>query len=167
MKGRKIKGISVDHSDNIYKAIFEHSIDAIFITTPDGGIQSANHAACKMFGYTEEEIKKAGRNGVLDLTDERIPGLLKERERTGKISGELRFKRKDGSVFPADFTSTVFKFEKSREHTITIVRDISARKLMEDKLAESEKNLRALINAVDDSLFLMESDGNIILANNF
>ena len=161
MEGRKTKSIS-----NIHKAIFEHSIDAIFITTPDGGIQSANPAACGMFGYTEKEIIKAGRNGILDLTDERIPGLLKERERTGKISGELRFKRKDGSIFPADFTSTVFEFENGREHTIIIVRDISARILMENKMAESEKNLRALINAVDDSLFLMEPDGNIILANN-
>ena len=166
MKRAKIQGKLVDHSDNIYKAIFENSIDAIFITTPDGGIQSANLASCKMFGRTEEEIRKIGRNGILDLSDERLPGLLKERERTGKVSGELRYKRKDGSIFPADFTSTLFKFDRGKEFTITIVRDISSRKLLENKLVESEKNLRALIDAVDDSLFLMEPDGNIILANN-
>lgn len=165
MTGKAQGGLQEHNSDNIYRAIFENSIDAIFITTPDGSVLSANAAACKMFGYTEEEIVKAGRNGILDLTDERIPGLLKEREKTGKISGELRYRRKDGSVFPADFTSTVFEFEKGKEHTITIVRDISSRKLLENNLIESEKNLRALIDAVDDSLFLIEKDGDIILAN--
>ncbi len=166
MKRGKIEGVSVDHSDNIYKAIFENSMDAIFITTPDGGIQAANPAACKMFGFTEDEIQKAGRNGILDLTDERIPGLIRERELTGKVAGELRYKRKDGSIFPADFTSTVFEFEKGKKHTITIVREISSRVLIENKLAESEKNLKALINSVDDSLFLIETNGNILLANN-
>ena len=163
MKGRNTE--RDNNSDSIYKAIFENSIDAIFITTPDGGIQAVNTAACRMFAYTEEEIIKVGRNGVLDMTDERIPGLLKERERIGKVAGELRFKRKDGSIFPADFTSTVYNFEKGKKHTITIVRDISARVLMENKLVESEINLRALIDAVDDSLFLIENDGKILLAN--
>lgn len=165
MSGKEQGGLQQHSSDNIYRAIFENSNDAIFITTPDGGIESANPAACKMFGSTEEEIIKAGRNGILDLTDERLPGLLKEREEKGKISGELRYRRKDGSVFSADFTSAVFNFEKGKEYTITIVRDISSRKLLENNLIESEKNLRALIDAVDDSLFLIETDGDIILAN--
>lgn len=156
MNGRKSKDNAGEASLNIYKAIFKNSIDAIFITTPDGGIQSANPAACKMFGYTEEEIKKAGRNGVLDMTDDRIRGLLKERERTGKFSGEIRHKRKDGSVFPADFSSTVFKFEKDREHTITIVRDITLQKEA-DHLLSSSNELLGIINRASSKIDLIKS----------
>ena len=96
------------------------------------------------------------RNGVLDLTDKRIPGLLKEREQTGKISGELRFKRKDGSVFPADFTSTVFKFVKGREHTIIIVRHITLQKEA-DHLLSTSNELLGIINRASSKIDLIEA----------
>ena len=78
MTESKQGGVHRNNSENIYKAIFENSIDAILITSTDGGIQSANPAACKMFGYSVEEFVKAGRDGILDPSDERIPLLLLE-----------------------------------------------------------------------------------------
>ncbi len=36
--------------------ISETSMDAIFLTSPDGSINAANPAACRMFGYSEEEF---------------------------------------------------------------------------------------------------------------
>ena len=156
MKKDKVESAMVDHSENIYKAIFENSIDAIFIATSDGKIQSANPAACRMFGRTEKEIIKIGRNGVLDLTDERLQALLEERELTGKFSGEIRHKRKDGSVFPAEITSTIFKFEAGKEHTITIVRDITLQKEA-DHLLSSSNELLGIINRASSKIDLVRS----------
>ena len=57
---------ALQESEDSYKAIFDNSLDGIFITIPDGTILAANPAACQMFGMTEEEIIQAGRNGIED-----------------------------------------------------------------------------------------------------
>ncbi len=85
-----------------------NSLDAILLTIPDGRIISANRAACEMFGMTEEEIIKNGRNGLVDLEDPRLLELIEKREKEGKARGELRLRRKDGTIFPADVTSSLF-----------------------------------------------------------
>ncbi len=46
-----------------YQAIFDHSFDAILLTSPDGRILAANPSACRMFGRSEEEICRLGRSG--------------------------------------------------------------------------------------------------------
>jgi PAS domain-containing protein len=60
------------NSDKKYRAFFENSMDALFITVPDGRILEANPAACKMFGYTEEELIQLGRCAVVRKTADDI-----------------------------------------------------------------------------------------------
>lgn len=48
-----------------YCSIFEHSLDAILLASPDGRIHHVNPATCAMFQWTEEEICENGRAGIL------------------------------------------------------------------------------------------------------
>ena len=50
-----------------YKTFFENCLDAIMITSQDGSIHAANQAACKMFGWTEEELVRLGRGGIVEM----------------------------------------------------------------------------------------------------
>ena len=43
-------------SESIFRCVFQNSLDAILITTPEGGILAANAEAQKMFGYSEAEL---------------------------------------------------------------------------------------------------------------
>ena len=52
-----------------FKALFENSMDAVILGTPDGDILNANTISEKMLGYTEEELRKIGRNGIIDSED--------------------------------------------------------------------------------------------------
>ena len=108
-----------------YYSFFENSLDAMLLTQPDGTIYAANPEACKIFGWTEQEIIKLGRNGLVDDKDPRLPLLLKERKEKGKAKGELLFIRKDGSCFPAELASALFYNSHHQERTIVIVRDIT------------------------------------------
>jgi PAS domain S-box-containing protein len=155
----------VDESVNIFRAIFENCIDAVFITTPDGGIQSANPAACRMFGYTEEEIIKTGRDGLLDLTDPRLPGMLEERAGTGRAAGELNFKRSDGTIFPADFTSAVFKDENGKKRTVTIIRDITSLKAAGELIKMSENKFRTLVSFSPAGIYMTDTEGKCTFVN--
>ncbi|MGO8878285.1 MAG: ATP-binding protein [Desulfomonilaceae bacterium] len=141
---RQIGG-SIDRAENAlreseqrFKSIFENSLDGIFLSSRDGEILHANPAACVMLDRTEDDILASGRASFVDQTDPRYVESLEARKLTGKFRGEVNFRRKDGSIFPAEISSVIFEDVSGQGRSITVVRDISER-----KMAEQEKeNLR-------------------------
>ncbi len=138
-------------SEARHRSLFENSIDAVLLTTPDGGILAANPEACRIFGLTEEEFRQRGRAGTVDPTDPRLPALLEERARTGKVRGELTHVRKDGTRFPGEISSAVFIDRDGLAKTSMIIRDITERKRTEEALAERTRQLEA-VRAVGEEI---------------
>jgi len=144
--------------DTYYRALFESSMDAVFLTVPDGTIVAANPAACKMFGMSEKEICAAGREGLIDPADPNHQKFFDERNSTGKAHGELLCRRKDGSSFIGDATSVIVDGGAS---AFVIVRDITQKK-------EAEKALRFTQFAIDHAfveVFLLTENMRIIYTN--
>jgi signal transduction histidine kinase/CheY-like chemotaxis protein len=75
----------------------------------------------------------------MDIEDVRLPGLLKERCRTGKCRGEISMKRGDGSMFPAEISSAVFSKGDGIQHASMIIRDITERKNLEAQMRQAHK----------------------------
>lgn len=148
-------------SENKYHSIFDNSMDAILLTIPDGAILSANAAACKMFGRTEEDMLQLGRSGLVDFNDPRLPALLEERKRTGRCRGELTFIRKDGSKFEGEISSLTFKDRKDTPMASMIIRDISERKQAEETLKQRELLFKKLSAHVPGMIyqFVRKPDG--------
>lgn len=138
---RKTKEDLIKESEAKFKAFYENSMDGILLVTPYGDVLAANPSACLMFGMTEKEICKIGREGLVDSTDSRISTYIKERQRIGKAKGELRFLRKDGSKFHAEITSSFFIDVHGNKMTSVIIRDITERKKVEEALQKSESRL--------------------------
>jgi diguanylate cyclase (GGDEF)-like protein/PAS domain S-box-containing protein len=124
----------VRESEERYHSLFEHSLDAILLTNPDGTILAANPAATLMFRRSEAELIQAGRSGIIDATDPRLHALLDERARTGKAKGELRLKRGDGTVFPVELSSTIFRDSAGRPYTSMFIRDITEQQRLTQEL---------------------------------
>lgn len=125
-----------------YRQIFENSGEAILLTNPDGTIYSANPEACRIFQLTESEIRNLGRLGLVDINDPRLPNALEERRITGKFKGELNCIRRDGTIFSADISSTLFVDSFGIQRTSTIIRDITERKKSEEALKQTASQLR-------------------------
>lgn len=149
-------------SEAKYRALFENGMDAIFLTVPDGGIREVNRAACRMFGMTEEELVSARREQLIDPADERLPALLEERARTGRILCELSYLRRDGTTFPAE-TSSCLLDDGSR--SFVMLRDITGRKNAERELRRANAYNRSLIEASLDPLVTIGPDGRITDVN--
>lgn len=132
---------ALSESEERYRLLFEASPDAVMLTTPDGRILSANPAACRLLGRSEEEIIASGRDGVMDREDPRLAAALAERERTGKFAGELTMVRKDGARIPVEISTSVFRDRFGQARTSLIIRDIT-RRLQEE---EPVKRLQALL----------------------
>ncbi len=132
-------GKVMDHcfNNDVYRLIFENCLDAVILSTPDGKIYRANHAACEMFKRTEEEIRIEGRAGMVDLKDPKSAAALRERDETGRIKAEFTFLLKDGTTFVGDTASVIFNDGDGNQWIATIIRDIT-------KFIQTEKNLRKI-----------------------
>ncbi len=158
---------SLQESEERYRLLYEASLDAVMLTDPaDGGILAANPAACIMFGRAEEEIRRVGCAGLVDVNDPRLPAALEERARTGYFFGELTMLRGDGTKFPGEISTSVFKNRHGREQTSMIVRDVTSRKQAEEGLRESEERFSKIFHASPFAMHLFRlADNKSIVAN--
>lgn len=148
-------------TDDLCQMLFSNSIDAIFLTEPDGNIRNANPAACRMFGRTVEEFCKIGRNGIIDTTDPQLALAIEERKNTGRYIGELIGVRSDGTKFPVEITSAYFKGKDSRIMISSIIRDMTERKEADEALHRSELKYRRLHETIQDGFVFVAMTGEI------
>ncbi|MCX6906532.1 MAG: PAS domain S-box protein, partial [Verrucomicrobia bacterium] len=155
-------------SEDRYRSLFATSLDAVLLGTVDGRILAANTAACRMFGLTEEELISVGRNGVADVSDPRLKAASEERDRTGSFYGELTFLRSDGTKFPAEVSSVIFRADKGESRVSVVIRDITERKRAQDALRENEARLRSFLDNSAVIGWLKDEEGrHVFLSENY
>jgi PAS domain S-box-containing protein len=113
----------------------------MMIGSQDGQIYAANSAACRMLGRSEKEICRLGRNGIVEQ-NRQLTEAVRKRRKSGNFFGELTLIKKDGTAFPIELSSSVFKGSDGMEFTTLIIRDITERKKTEEALIKSEENYR-------------------------
>lgn len=150
---RKQAAIDLRESSELYRLLFNNSIDAILLTTPDGEILEANPAAEVMFGRTEKELQRIGRNEVADMSDPKNSDAMKQRDLAGHFKGEVTGLRADGSKFPMEITTSVYKNKNDELRTSMIIRDITERKQVLEQLQYHSRvlsNLNDIVIGTDE-----------------
>ncbi len=157
---------AIKDSEAKYRSFFESSLDGILLTSPDGGIFAANAAACQIYGMTEEELCRAGREGIVDVTDPRLHVTLDERRRTGQVKAEMTAIRKGGKQFPVEISSALFVDANGEERTSLIVRDITERKkaeqeiiIVNEALEQALSELRKIMDSSVDIICTIDDEG--------
>jgi diguanylate cyclase (GGDEF)-like protein/PAS domain S-box-containing protein len=132
---RKRAEKALRESEEKYSSFFQHSNDAIFLHDLDGTILDVNEKVLDQFQYTKSEIllMKVG-----DLhTDDALPVSKRAFERVvekGFLNFEIDFRKKNGEIFPAEVSSSLFKIG-GREVIQGIVRDVTDRKRAVEQIA--------------------------------
>jgi diguanylate cyclase (GGDEF)-like protein/PAS domain S-box-containing protein len=116
-----------------HKLLFDNAQDIIFYADTNGNIIDANMSAILKYGYTLSELTKLN---VLDLRHNSTNHLFQEQMKIADKNGltfECKHIKKDGSSFPVEVSvkSVLVDEERLRIH---IVRDISERKIVEEKM---------------------------------
>ncbi len=149
----------------LFRRLYEHSFDAVLLTSPRGSFLAANAQACAMFGASEEGLclrsREGGHNTLADSSDPRLARLLAERAARGWARGEMRLRRVDGSLFEAEVSSVMFVDECGQAKSILTVRDISALRLAEIDARESREQLSFALEAADIGDWDMDLRSNI------
>ncbi len=153
-------------ADNRYRALFQNSLDGILLTDPagEGVVLDANNEACRMLGWSETELIGTPRNVTFNMDDPRTLELVGERERAGRARGEASFRRKDGSLFPGEVCTSLFRDATGRQLAVISIRDITDRKQIEARLRESEEKYRTLVERANDGIVIVQ-DGVVKYAN--
>jgi len=88
-----------------------------------------------------------------------------ERAETGEAFGELTMLRSDGSPFPVEISSVVFRDKKGNPRSSMIIRDVTERKQAEAALADSERRFRGAIEGSPNVVVAIDPSGVIVDAN--
>jgi PAS domain S-box-containing protein len=150
-------------SEEKFRNLVENAPVGIAIVTLDGRPLIRNRAIIEQSGYSAEEL---GKMTVLDRyynPDDRK--IFLELAKKGFVRNfETRSKRKDGSFYWASLTSIPQKTELG-DSLITIIEDITERKLAERKLRESEEKYRRIVETANEGIWISEPNGRITFIN--
>ncbi|PBQ32506.1 hypothetical protein CNR22_12225 [Sphingobacteriaceae bacterium] len=148
----------LDEQKSLFATIVTSSQDAIISRTLDGTITSWNRSAEELFGYTEAEAIGMDASEFLPLAeiDESYHTVdkLKSRENI-KHFETLRIKKNGEKVFVSLTISPIFQNEVVTGASI-IARDITDKKIAEEKIRYSENNLSAIIENATEAFVLMD-----------
>ncbi len=129
---------SLRKSEESYHGLIEHASDGIFIADASMKYIEVNPSGCAMLGYTREEILAKRIPDLVAPEDLAATPLRLDELRQGKIIlSERRLIRKDGSLLPVEISARLLPDGRFQ----SILRDITARKQVEDALRESERRL--------------------------
>jgi len=96
--GRKLAEAAQRESEARYRSYVDFAPDGVFIADETGRYVEVNPAACRMTGFSREELLASG---IADLLhpDDQAGGLASfgELAQTGRTAVDLRYRRKDGT----------------------------------------------------------------------
>lgn len=147
-----------------YQSLCRHARDIILFVGPGGAILEANEAAFKMYGYSAAEILKLNIRDLRALSHRAELGAQLEAAGRESTLFETMHRTKSGSVFPVEVNATPVTIGGERL-ILSIIRDISHRKGIEEALKTSEQNLRQVMDNVPQAIYARNAEGRIILAN--
>ncbi len=149
-------------SEKKYETLVEQSNDAIYILQ-EGKFVYINPTFEELLGYSLTETSAVGFD-FMKLVAPKSQDLIKarmEKSARGKtvpLRYEFKGLTKDGREIDFDVSITHIDYQ-DKPATQGILRDITERKKMEQRLVESEKKYRALVENVPNVIYRDEPDG--------
>jgi PAS domain S-box-containing protein len=151
---RKRAEEALRESEMRHKMLFSNAAEGILVAKIETmQFLYANPALCKMFGYTEEELK---RLGVKDIhPKESLDHVMAEfgAQMRGEklLASDLPCLRKDGTLFYADVNATVMVLDGFKCNVGFFI-DITDRKQTHKELLEHRDHLEELVNERTEEL---------------
>ncbi len=169
---RKRAEQDLKESEEKYKTLFEQAEQAdnylLILEVQATGfptIFDANASALQAHGYTREEI--IGKSiTLLDEDSERILNRMNRLLNGEKLTFTAKHQRKDGSVFDAEVSTKKVKIG-SKIFLVSIERDITERKKMEDAIRQDREMLEALTENLGVGFGIISKDYRVLWVNRF
>ncbi|APG26559.1 hypothetical protein A7E78_00995 [Syntrophotalea acetylenivorans] len=148
--------------------------EGVYVTDEEGVIERINPAACKILGFSEQELIGKIAHDLFHchsdnafISKDDCPFFLTVSQGQ-HYQSEESFRHRSGSILTVELASRPIWVEDQFHGTVTAFHDITARKVTEERLKQSEETARKLSTAVEQSptaIIITDLEGIIEYAN--
>jgi len=162
--------LALVRAEKKYHAIFDHLVEGIFQTTPDGSYLLANSALARIYGYTTPDELMASVTDIgrrLYVAPGRREEFRRIMDEHDTITGfESQIFRKDGSIIWISENCRAIRDDKGRLlHYEGTVEDITTRQTAQESVRQSEALYHSLVETMPQNVFRKDMQGRFTFAN--
>lgn len=145
-------------SEEKFKAIFDHTTDAIVLCDDNGCCTDLNDASRRMLGYETDELRGVCIKDFMHLPDEIGFDVVWKNFLNGEIlNGLMQIRRKDGTLITGSFNS---KSNILPGLHMCVITDVTERMEKKRELMASERRFKALVQEGADLIAILDEQGN-------
>ncbi|HEV2608825.1 MAG TPA: EAL domain-containing protein [Noviherbaspirillum sp.] len=131
---RKQAENALRESEAHFRSLVEQASDSFYVHDLAGNILDVNQHGCDSLGYSREELLARRVTDIdVDLSLDELQYLHEQVKSRKPVALESRHMRKDGTTFPVEIRMGPINID-GQQHTLSLVRDISQRKEMEEHI---------------------------------
>ena len=162
---RKQKQAALKESEQRFRMLFDSLSDAVLIRSEHHRFILANQAAIELLGYSQEELSHLGPLDIVSPEYQKMRPKVLEKLAAGDVAlFESALKNRDGKIIPVEVNSRQLLFD-GKTAVLSIIRDITDRKIAEAALRESEEKHRLLAENTLDTIWQMDMNTRFTYVN--
>jgi diguanylate cyclase (GGDEF)-like protein/PAS domain S-box-containing protein len=141
------------------RELIEYLPEALFLEGPEGNILDVNKEACRLLGYSKEELLKQDVDRIA-LEDQPVfkPDRIEEATKSGEPIETINV-RKDGTEVPVELRGRLLDMDE-KKRVLVSVRNIEGRKKAEKELKKKEERYQKYFEKLGDAVFLTKMGGD-------
>lgn len=145
--------------------LLETASDAVMLLDSEANFLYFNKALSRMTGYTPDELQTSGLHGIEPPEyAARIRSNIQMLVQQGEAVFESAYLCKSGDVLPIEVHARLLEVE-GNPRVLSVVRDIMDRKHTEQTLRQVATEWQNTFDAVEDAVWVLDTDYRIIRAN--
>jgi PAS domain S-box-containing protein len=122
-----------------YKELFQNVIDPVFICHSQGNFLEVNDVACERLKYTHKQMLQLSFQDIVRPSQYGVLRKMGKIIRSGEaVQFELETLTRTGEMIPFELHSRLIEFQR-KPAILSVARDLSARKRMEETLIRTER----------------------------
>jgi len=138
-------------AQELYKEFFDYLPLGVLISTPEGGIININKSACRISGYTIEEILLLNLKQIYEDPNDRMKMLELVKKNGAADRFETKIRQKNGNSLDVNLTVKTYKINE-QEALLSVIEDISEIKEKEKQLFEKNEEFYSLNEELSESV---------------
>lgn len=164
-KKKKDEALHAERETTKFKFMCDNSNDSFYLTDREARFHYANKVACESLGYSEKELLAMtiqDVDTVFDIKKYQELFDLVQKDRSSRF--ESVNKRKDGSLFPSEFSVSGIQLGKV-PYMFAVSRDIAGRKQSEEALRISEEKYKNIAETSTHCICYLDIKGKYLYMN--